>query len=211
MKHFKLISTIVMLALVVFLLGFGVYSAAMASNGISNNVKFDTGSKNVFVKINGSYSGPTLTSNGAQATYYYELNKNNSAAYGDEKVNINPWYLGATNFTSTETVISLTFTFENLNNESELDIDISDVAFDADQKFTTSYIAVNAEDALLTTNPTLISSAEENGKAVIPTQTTTFGEKLYIKIIYELKKFDTNFQLDNNINVLLTNNVLEEA
>ena len=200
MNKFKLTITITLLIIIFLLLGFGVFAIIRANTGIANTTDFVSGDENVFVRITGAYEGPELVTNGATETYYYELDRADREGYTNEQINIAPWVLGKTNFTEKNTLISLTFTFENLNGVNDLTIDITNVACDINQKFVTSYITTTNQDELNTIQPTVLSANASN-TASLPSITAQNGKIVYVKIIYQLQNFAESFDFQNNINI----------
>lgn len=211
MKRYRLILTIVMLVLIVALLSFGVYSLVKSNLGVANSTVFESGNDNVFVKISAEYDGPQLQSEYAEnSTYGFTLDQAKREAYQDQQVPISPWNLGRTDFSTQNTKITLTFTFENLNSEYDLAVDISNVAFDSEGKFATSYASAINESDLVTVVPTTIQSSSNVNVATIPQFVVEKNGKIVIQLTYELKKFDKEFAFTNNISVLLTALVEEE-
>lgn len=201
MNKFKLTITITLLAIIILLLGFGVFALVRANTGIANTTDFVSGDDNVFVRITGEYYGPELTTNGAVKTYYYQLTREDREGYTNDQISITPWILGNTNFTESNTMISLTFTFENLNGVNDLSIDITKIACDLDQKFTTSYIVALNENDLNTNQPTKLEPTNKTSIANLPNIVAHNGEKVYVKIIYQLQNFAESFNFENNITI----------
>ncbi len=200
-KYIRLTLVVTMLLLSIALLTFGVYSIVVKNSGVSNNVSFNSGDDNVFVRINAEYDGPAL-SNQDSKTYFYELNRQNEGAYEENGLLFDVWDLGPTNFTSTETVITLTFQIDNLNDKRQLGVEFKDLAYDPEQKFTTAYAQAQTEEDLATAQTNLLSAIDGNtvniGQIVIPEEGT-----LFIKLIYTLENFDETFSdFVNNINVV---------
>ena len=196
MKRVRLSLIVIMLVIILLLLGFGVYAFVAGNSGITNNVMFNSGDENVFVKIDADYNGPTLSTAGAQVQYpTYTLGRDMGPAYRDEPVDIPSWELGITNFTTTQTVIKLTFVFENLNNVNGLNVSVGNIAYDVEQKFTTSYAVTNSKDAIDSQTPTLLYSTENT--AVMPVQYAAPGETLCIRLIFAVALFDKDFSFAN--------------
>ncbi len=202
MKHFRLISSIIMLVLILALLSFGVYSILKGNSGIANNTDFNSGDENVFVKVECSYSGPDLISEGATANKTYEIKKDDPSSYENGPINLDSWYLGETNFTANEPKITLTFVMTNLNDKQGLNISFSNLAYDASQRFTTSYITANTASDLDTFTPTPLTSITANNVCNVPTITVQAGQTIYIRLVYELNDFSRAFSFNNNITVL---------
>ena len=200
MNKIKLIIVVVMLAITLSLLGIGVYTGLSANRGIKNQVDFNRGDENVFVEIKSEYNGPSLPE-GKDKTYYYILDRDNENAYKDTNM-IPSWDLGATNFRTTETIISFTFTIKNINGAGgNLIVKVSDFAFDSEQKFETSCLVANDVDSLESATKTYLNSTDP---LIFNVQD---GNQVSFRLVYELKKFDQKFKFDNNIKILLTNNV----
>ena len=198
MKNVKLVIVIVLLIITLLMFGVGIYTGLVVNRGIKNQVDFNRGDENVFVKITAKYDGPKLPDT-AKESYTCTIDRANTDAYKDKNI-IPTWTLGTTNFRTTETEISFTFTIENINGAGgRLDIAISDFAFDEEQKFETSYFVANDVESLQTTTGTLLTSNEAL------TLSVNDGKQISFRLVYQLKKFDTKFRFDNNIQISLTN------
>ncbi len=199
-KYLRLGTVIAMLVLCLALLCFGVYSIVIGTSGIRNDVTFESGDDNVFVRINAEYSGPELSS--GQSTYFYELTRENSQAYAGEKISIPGWVLGQTNFDTTHTVITLTFSIENLNTERELGVTFTNIAYDPEQKFTTAYAQSSDPQGL--DSATLVYPQGSNlGTVNINQIVIEKSGTLYLKLVYTLQNFNEPFDFLNNIDVNL--------
>ena len=200
MNKIRLIIVVVMLVITLSMLGVGVYTGLSLNKGIKNQVDFNRGDENVFVEIKSEYAGPKLA-DGKDQSYYFILDRENENAYKDTNM-IPAWDLGATNFKTTETIISLTFTIKNINGAGgNLSIKVSDFAFDAEQKFETSCLVANDVDSLESADKTILNSQDPL------IFTVADGNQISFRLVYELKKFDKKFRFDNNVEILLTNNV----
>ncbi len=204
MKRFRLITSIVMLVLILALLSFGVYSILKGNTGIANITDFNSGDENVFVKVDCSYSGPALVSQGATANKTYEIKKDDPSSYDNGPINLDSWYLGETNFTSNEPKITLTFVVTNLNDKNGLYINISKLAYDGSQRFTTSYVTASSQSDLETFTPTLLTATSANNTVDVPQLTLQAGQSMYIQLIYELENFSSAFTFNNNIQFLFS-------
>ena len=199
-KYVRLTLVIVMLVLSLALLTFGVYSIVVNNSGVSNTVSFDSGDDNVFVKVDAQYSGPTLDE-GFKATHHFQITRDNENAYLDEEMVIPSWSLGQTNFSSTETVITLTFTIENLNSQRALGVEFRELAYDPAQKFTTEYAQATDLEELETVELITLDGTNQNtvniDQIVIPQ-----SETVCVKLVYTLQNFDEQFQFLNNVDVV---------
>ncbi len=193
-----------MLVLSLALLTFGVYSIVTNYSGVSNTVSFDNGDENVFVRINAKYEGPKLAE-GYNDEVNLELNRSHTGAYDDEELIQTSgdwrWALGETNFTSEQTVISFTFTITNLNDVNALGVEFQNIAYDIDQRFTTSYKQAQSSEELADAPLNLMSgsnlSTVDIEQIVIPQNGV-----LYLTITFELQQFDQQFSLLNNIDII---------
>lgn len=199
-KYVRLTLVIVMLVLSLALLTFGVYSIVVSNSGVSNTVSFDSGDDNVFVKVDAEYTGPTLDE-GFKATHHFQITRDNENAYLDEEMVIPSWSLGQTNFSSTETVITLTFTIENLNSQRTLGVEFRELAYDPAQKFTTAYAQAADLEELETVELITLDGTNQNtvniDQIVIPQ-----SETVCVKLVYTLQNFDEQFQFLNNVDVV---------
>ena len=193
-----------MLVLSLALLTFGVYSIVTDYSGVSNTVSFDNGDENVFVRINAKYEGPELAE-GYNDEVNLELNRSHTGAYDDEELIQTSgdwkWALGETNFTSEKTVISFTFTITNLNDVNALGVEFKNIAYDIDQRFTTSYKQAQSSEELTDAPLNLMSgsnlSTVDLEQIVIPKDGT-----LCVSIVFQLEQFDQQFSLLNNIDIV---------
>lgn len=207
-RYIRLSLVILMLILCLALLTFGVYSIVTDYSGVSNTVSFDNGDENVFVRINAKYEGPKLAE-GYNDEVNLELNRSHSGAYDDEELIETSgdwrWELGATNFTSEQTTISFTFTITNLNDVNALGVEFRNIAYDIDQKFTTSYKQAASPEALADAPLNTLTGSNENTvdieQIVIP-QSEKQTETLCVSIIFQLEQFDQQFSFLNNIDIV---------
>ncbi len=204
MKRFRLITSIVMLVLILALLSFGVYSVLKDNTGISNTTDFNSGDENVFVKVDCSYSGPALVSQGATANKTYEIKKDDPSSYENGPINLDSWYLGETNFTSNEPKITLTFIVTNLNEKNGLSINISNLAYDSSKRFTTSYATADSLSNLETAEKHSPAPSSASNTVDVPQLSVQAGETIYIQLIYELKNFSSAFTFNNNVEFLFS-------
>ena len=202
-RYIRLSLVILMLVLSLALLTFGVYSIVTDYSGVSNTVSFDNGDENVFVRINAKYEGPELAE-GYNDEVNLELNRSHTGAYDDEELIQTSgdwkWALGETNFTSEKTVISFTFTITNLNDVNALGVEFKNIAYDIDQRFTTSYKQAQSSEELTDAQLNLLSGSKETvdlEQIVIPKDGT-----LCVSIVFQLKQFDQQFSLLNNIDIV---------
>ena len=201
MKKFRLIFIIGMLVAVMAFLSFGVYSNLKDPTGVTNKVVFNRGDDNVFLEIKSQYAGPDLEE-GLLPTYEFKLNREEASAYTNQNV-IPAWNLGATNFTTLETEISLTFTIKNINGAGNgIAVAVTDFAFDesVNKKFVVSYYTAADEEALETAEATEVQDTTEAISFSIED-----GHQVVFKIVYKLKKFDKKFQFDNNLKMTFVN------
>lgn len=203
-RYIRLSLVILMLVLSLALLTFGVYSIVTDYSGVSNTVSFDNGDENVFVRINAKYEGPELAE-GYNDEVNLELNRSHTGAYDDEELIQTSgdwkWALGETNFTSEKTVISFTFTITNLNDVNALGVEFKNIAYDIDQRFTTSYKQAQSSEELTDAPLNLMSgsnlSTVDLEQIVIPKDGT-----LCVSIVFQLEQFDQQFSLLNNIDIV---------
>lgn len=203
-RYIRLSLVILMLVLSLALLTFGVYSIVTDYSGVSNTVSFDNGDENVFVRINAKYEGPELAE-GFYDEVNLELNRSHTGAYDDEELIETSgdwkWALGETNFTSEKTVISFTFTITNLNDVNALGVEFKNIAYDIDQRFTTSYKQAQSSEELTDAPLNLMSgsnlSTVDLEQIVIPKDGT-----LCVSIVFQLEQFDQQFSLLNNIDIV---------
>lgn len=203
-RYIRLSLVILMLVLSLALLTFGVYSIVTNYSGVSNTVSFDNGDENVFVRINAKYEGPALAE-GYNDEVNLELNRSHTGAYDDEELIDTEesggdwrWALGETNFTSKQTVISFTFTITNLNGVNALGVEFKNIAYDIDQRFTTSYKQAQSSEELADAQLNLLSGSNQETvdleQIVIPKDGT-----LCVSIVFQLEQFAQQFRLLNNI------------
>lgn len=205
LKHFRFIATIIMMILIIGILSFGVYAVARDNLGIANKTDFISGDENVFVQITGKYDGPKQEGIGTTASYYFKLTRDDREGYSNEEIAISPWNIGKTNFTKENTTISLTFGFQNLNGAKQMAINISNIAFDSKQKFTTAFITGETETSLDSYAPTPITaSSQGENVTAIPSQYIDVSGIMYIRIIYTIVDFSSSFEFSNNVKVIMS-------
>ena len=203
MKKFRFTTTIALLIITICLLTFGVVAILLNQQGVINDTIFISGNDNVFVRITANYDGPALRDEYSNnSTYTFTLDRDKRESYGSNPVNISPWYLGETNFTTEETTITLTFTFDNLNPVNDMYIDMSKIAQDPNQRFTTSYKTAVSVAELENAEPTLLTGTET--EATLPQLTVEENSSITVQIIYELVNQNYEFEFANNIKVVLT-------
>ena len=202
MKHFRLTLSIIMLALILILFSFGVYAILRPNTGIANNTDFISGDENVFVSVDCLYNGPTLTTADATPTKSYVINQTDPDSYKDGPITLDSWKLGRTDFTSTQTVISLTFTIKNLNTKNSLNVSMTNLAYDFNQRFTTTYKQAPSVEELEQAGASDCESTSASAVCQVPTINILPGQSCCIKLIYELKNFSSSFSLENNVQVL---------
>lgn len=190
--------TITMLVLMLCALTFGVVSVITSNKGIANTTTFVSGNENVFVEINGKYSGPTLQS-GYSDIYYYRLDKNNSQAFKDTEVLIDGWNLGKTNLSYEEQEMEMVYSFRNLNAEYALKISTSNFAFDAENRLQTFYEIADSEESF---DDERLERVTSNDQSAIETITVPVNSIKYIKIKFKLTKFNKKLEFNNNIKFL---------
>ena len=203
MKRFRLISVIVMIVAVGAVLATGIFSVIKNNSGVANQIVFDSGDNNVMVEVHGQYIGPTLeASYRGNETYEGSLTRSTENTYNSSADNLTPWQLGKTDLTSSEPTIEFDFQITNLNNKHNLKVNISKIAC-SESNFTTKYALANDANALEEQDLTPLQTVE-NDTTTIPeftiekidgdTQHTT-----YIRIVFELRNYNTPFNFDNNM------------
>lgn len=202
MKNWRLIAISIMLIVVLGLFGFGVYAIFKGNDGVLNNTGFVSGDENVFVNINGTYSGPHLE-NDKQAIYSFNITRDMQIANSEHPINVPSWDLGTTNFTRQENKISILFMFTNTNEERSLAATLSNIAVDNDEKFLTQIRSAKTKTDLETTNPVVIDYENNNiGKPV--TFNMLKSETIFIEVLFTIQTFNQPFSFINNMIVTFT-------
>lgn len=187
-----------MLVVMVALLSFGVVSIVTGNKGIANKTTFVSGNENVFVEINAKYNGPELAS-AYRDTYYYRLDSNNSQAFQDTEVVIDGWALGNVDLSFSKNEMTMVYSFKNLNQEYPLKVTISDFGFDPTGRLKTYYEIADSEELLASAEKIHVTSGTSSA---IPTLTIPTNTTKWIKLSFELTKFDKQISIDNNIKFL---------
>lgn len=205
MKKWKLYTSIAVLVIMTCLLGLGIYASISSYNGVTNQTEFVSGDENVFVKIAGTYTGPTPQSANYQLTYNYELTRENSSAFEETPATLPVWYVGKTNFKArTEETLTFVFELTNLNTEYELEVAISGIATDYDNHFSTTYYIYDVGSSDFGNGTKLTPENNNIYSMSIPTFTlgkTEQNNKKAIKVVFELESYAEDFEFENNMKI----------
>ena len=205
MKKWKLYAAITVLVIMTGLLSFAVYAAINPTSGVANRTEFVTGDENVFVNISATYDGPPSITPNAETSYTFALDRNNSSAYEENKLNNRVWNVGRTNFVAHEyETITFTYNVENLNTANELNLTFSQIAVDFAQRFSTKIYVYDINTTPGEEPCTDLYAQDDTVKNVTaPTITLGKGESKIIKVEFKLLSYSEDFEFANNMKVLM--------